>query len=110
MNAEILFTIIEDYSEKSKTGPGSHGIIKIPRYIGLVKEINDALGVGKDVLTGDRGGLSILLPLEYSGGCICDGQGNILIEANREPGKTPLTPKERDEILILVVKLLNAHF
>jgi hypothetical protein len=50
------------------------------------------------------------LPLHYSGGVIKDGSGQTILEANRETGKTPLSPAGRDMLLKIVCELLNESF
>lgn len=50
---------------------------------------------------------NLVFPVRYMYGEIVDGNGKILLKAERENSKTPLLPYERDLLLKIVADLLN---
>jgi hypothetical protein len=52
---------------------------------------------------------NLKLPIKVISGEICDANGKSIIKANRDSSTTPLQPTERDDLLKLIVKLVNAN-
>jgi hypothetical protein len=50
---------------------------------------------------------TLKFPLQYLFGAVCDADGNVIIEANRNSNSTPLSPMERDILLKTVCHVLN---